>query len=95
MHSSLSTPQKLTRHARARMSQRGYTLRDFELIRLFGSPVRDGYLVTRADIDALNQDLQRLVRIEGTLLIEAEGRTVTVYRPGRKRRRRLQHQTQC
>ena len=58
MHSSLSTPQKLTRHAMTRMSQRGYTLRDVELIRPFGSPVRDGYLVTRADIEALHQDLQ-------------------------------------
>ena len=92
MHSSLSTPPKLTRHAMTRMSQRGYTLRDVELIRLFGSPVRDGYLVTRADIDALHQDLQRLMRVEGTLLVEAEGTTVTVYRPGRKRRRRQQYQ---
>lgn len=92
MHSSLSSPRKLTRHAVARMSQRGYTTHDIELIRLFGSPVRDGVLVTRADIDALTRDLQRLKRIEGTLLVEAEGMAVTIYRTSRTRRRRLQYE---
>jgi hypothetical protein len=74
------------------MSQRGYTTHDIELIRLFGSPVRDGVLVTRADIDALTRDLQRLKRIEGTLLVEAEGMAVTIYRTSRTRRRRLQYE---
>ena len=92
MQSSLSSPQKLTRHAVARMSQRGYSTHDIELIRLFGSPVRDGVLVTRADIDALTRDLQRLKRIEGTLLVEAEGTAVTIYRARRTRRRRLQYE---
>ena len=92
MHSSLSSPRKLTRHAVARMSQRGYSTHDIELIRLFGSPVRDGVLVTREDVEALTRDLQRLQRIEGTLLVEAEGMAVTIYRTSRSRRRRLQYE---
>ena len=92
MHSSLSSPQKLTRHAATRMSQRGYSTHDIALIRLFGSPVREGVLVTRADVEALTRDLQRLQRIEGTLLVEAEGTAVTIYRASRSRRRRLQYE---
>ena len=89
MQSPVSVAQPLTRHVQARMSQRGYSRHDLELVRLFGTPVQDGYLVTRADVEALSRDLQRLERIEGTLLVEQEGVAVTVYRPGKMRRRRL------
>ena len=92
MQSSLSVPQKLTHHAEVRMSQRGYSKHDLELVRLFGTPVQDGYLVTRADVETLSQDLQRLERIEGTFLVEQAGAAVTVYRPGKKRRRRVMYQ---
>ncbi len=92
MHSALSVPQKLTHHAEVRMSQRGYSTHDLDLVRLFGTPVQDGYLLTRADVEALAKDLQRLERIEGTLLVEQDGTTVTVYRAGKKRRRRVMYQ---
>jgi len=92
MQSSLFAPQKLTCHAEARMSQRGYSRHDMELVRLFGTPVQDGYLVTRADIDALSRDLQRLERIKGTFLVEQNGTDITVYRPAKKRWRRVMYQ---
>ncbi len=85
-----SIQQNLTRHAEERMAQRGYRLRDLELIRLFGSPVQEGYLVTRADVDALARDLQRLERMQGTLLVERSGNAITVYRPSKQRRRSAQ-----
>lgn len=87
-----SVPQNLSFHAEVRMSQRGYSKHDIELVRLFGTPVQDGYMVTRADVEALFRDLQRLERIEGTFLAEQGGAAVTVYRPGKKRRRRIMKQ---
>jgi hypothetical protein len=72
------------------MAQRGFRPRDLELIRSFGSPVQEGYLVTRADIEALATDLQRLERMLGALLVEREGSAITIYRPAKQRRRRVQ-----
>ncbi len=92
MHSALSVPQKLTHHVEVRRSQRGYSKHDLELACLYGTPVQDGYLVTRADVATLAKDLQRLERIVGTLLVEQDGAAVTVYRPGKKRRRRVMYQ---
>jgi len=90
MSTPLSVETNLTRHAEERMAQRGYRPRDLELIRSFGSPVQEGYLVTRADVEALARDLQRLECMLGTLLVESDGNAITVYRPSKLRRRRVQ-----
>ena len=91
MNSYLENPQKLSHHIVVRMSQRSYLMHDLDLIRLFGTPVQDGYLITRNDIQMLSKDLRRLERIEGTLLVEQKGTLVTVYRLSKKRRRKLQY----
>lgn len=92
MRNLLAPTQQLTQHAESRMSQRGYKKHDLELIRLFGTPVQEGYLLTRSDVKTLTKDLQRLERMEGTLLVEQSGKTITMYRPTKKRRRRVMYQ---
>lgn len=91
---SRNTPNlKFSAHANARMRQRGYTNHDIALVREYGTPVNDGYVMTRNDIRFAMAESrnghQRLERLAGTALIE-KGRTlVTVYRASRLRQRRL------
>ena len=87
-----NTPEKLSQHAESRMSQRGYRKHDLELIRLFGTPVQEGYLLTRTDVENLAKDLQRLERMQGTFLVEKGGETVTMFRATKKQARRLMFQ---
>jgi len=92
----MNTPEigseTMTRHAEARMSQRGYSPHDLDLIQFYGTPVADGYLLTQADVAAVARDLQRLERIAGTFLVEQEGTVITLYRPSKGRRRRVMRQ---
>lgn len=82
----------LSSHVEERMRQRGYTNHDLELALFFGTPVGDGCVVTKKDVEEMKKDLQRLERLVGTLVIEQEGTVVTMYRPSKQRRRRLVRQ---
>jgi hypothetical protein len=87
------TKPNITQHAAARMRQRGYSKQDIALVRSFGTPVRNGYLLTCKDVryalgDA-REDRQRLERLIGTALIELEGNMITVYRARKPVRRKL------
>jgi len=93
MEPSNETQPYVTHHAAARMRQRGFTQQDVALVRSFGTPVGDGYLLTRNDVkyalgDA-REDRQRLERLVGTALIELGGNMITVYRARNMVRRRL------
>ena len=79
---------KVTQHALARMSQRGYTTRDLELIRNFGTAVHDGYLLTRKDVLESDINVQRLEKLVGTYVVEQDAYVVTIYRPDKRRLRR-------
>jgi len=74
----------LTEHAESRAQQRGLTKQDMELIRSFGESIGDGYAMTnraaQGHIDRLKQQIQRLRRLRGVVLIEEEDRVITVYR---------------
>ena len=87
------TKPNITQHAAARMRQRGYSQHDVALVRSFGTPVRDGYLLTRKDVKYalgdVRRDRQRLERLIGTALIELGGNMITVYRARKLVRRRL------
>lgn len=90
----------VSRHAEERMRQRGFTNRDVELVCTYGTPIPDGYLVTRGDAKELATvpgERQRGERLLGAVVIEQEGVIVTVFRAnkrwrggltGRGRRRR-------
>lgn len=84
---------KITRHANARIRQRGLTERDVSLIRAVGETVDDGFLMTNRAIDlrvqALRREIVRIERLRGVAVIEGGNKIVTVYRADRKRVRRL------
>jgi hypothetical protein len=89
----MSEQLELSLHAMRRAGQRGKRLSDLELVRTFGTPVRDGHYLHRKDVDRAFGDLKRLLhRLEhlvGTYLVEREGTAVTLYQPTRAQRRRL------
>lgn len=83
----------LTRHAIARMGQRGFQLDDLDLIRLFGTPVEDGYLVLERDCQAAQRVFKHLSdhvrRLSGKRLVEVGGQVVTAYHASRRKERHL------
>jgi len=84
---------KLTRHAVARMGQRGFYDDDLDLIRLIGTEVEDGYIVPNRDRQAAERELKRLLerirRLHVKRVVVASGRVVTVYHAGKAMERRL------
>jgi len=91
MRLTYEVPIHLTQHAQARMRQRGYCHHDIQLVRLYGTPVRDGFLLTRKDVEhsrrEAGNDVQRLAQLADTLVIEIEGVVCTVYRAGKRKQR--------
>jgi hypothetical protein len=82
-----------TDHGAIRMAQRGFNMKDAELISMVGTEVDDGYLVRHADYQelerALKSFLERIRRIRGKRLVVATGRIVTAYHASRRHQRRL------
>jgi len=83
----------LTRHAVARMSQRGIGHDDIELIASIGTEVEGGYFVRRMDVQAYERELkkkcQRARRLEGSWVVVEDGAIVTAYHAHRGEERRL------
>jgi RNA-binding protein YhbY len=87
------TETAFTRHAIARMGQRGIRDDDLELIRLIGTPVENGYLVRERDFQTFELALKRLAddarRQIGKRVVEVDGTVVTAYHASRGKERRL------
>jgi len=87
------TTSAVSRHALARMAQRGFQADDADLIMLFGTPIQDGFLVLKKDCEAVERELKRLQdrvrRLSGKRLVVEAGRIVTAYRVGKGTERRL------
>ena len=87
------TDPKMTRHAAARIRQRGLTDSDLKLIRAVGEPVEDGFVMTNRAIDLqiqkIRSEVTRIERLRGVALIECADTVITVYRADKKRVRRL------
>lgn len=83
----------VTRHATARMQQRGIPSRDAELIVLIGTAVEDGYLVRAKDVQEALRDLKRLMsritHLEGKRLVMDGNNMLTAYPTNRRKQRRL------
>lgn len=84
---------RLTSHAIARMSQRGLTESNIELIRLIGTDVGDGPLVRKKDYQAFVDHLKHLEaqarKLIGKRVVEVDGCVVTAYHATRGKERRL------
>jgi hypothetical protein len=83
----------LSRHAETRMSQRGLSIKDAELIALIGTEVADGFLVLAQDCQQIERELKGLIdrvrKLKGKRLVVANGRIVTAYRTSQRNERRL------
>ncbi len=83
----------VSKHALARMAQRGFQADDTDLIILFGTPVEDGFLVLKKGCQAVERELKRLQdrvrRLSGKRLVVEAGRVVTAYRAGKGTERKL------
>lgn len=51
---------EITRHAAERLSQRGFTMGDLDLIQFMGTDVEGGLLVTKRDFQEFDRKLRRL-----------------------------------
>ena len=83
---------RVSRHAENRLRQRGFRPRDLDLVCCYGTPVLDGFLLTREDARELTTrpDLrQRVSRLVGTIVIAQGEAIVTVFRASKARRRSL------
>ena len=84
----------LTRHAEARIRQRGLRESDLALIVAAGTPVDgDGLLLLAQDVEReirrRKQEIGTLERLRGCRVVLAGEAVVTVYRPSRKTEKRL------
>lgn len=74
----------LTKHAQARLQQRGLKLQDIELIGQYGEYVDKGILMTTDAVDealaSLKRRMKRLEKLRGRLLITDGDTVVTIYR---------------
>lgn len=96
IHTSVTQQQvmlEMTKHAAARIRQRGLTERDVSLIRASGESVDDGFLMTNRAIDlqvqVLRREITRIEKLRGVAVIEGAGKVITVYRADKRRVRRL------
>src|SRR5260221_10388613 len=76
-----STPI-LSSHATTRLRQRGLSLNDMALVRVYGEEVADGFVMSNKSLDKRRQELlkelQRLERLRGVAVIEADPTVITV-----------------
>jgi hypothetical protein len=84
---------KLTNHAIQRISQRGITPCDIDLVLSLGTEVRDGYLMRekdcRARVAALKREIERIERLEGKRVVIAGECVVTTFHVKQSEDRRL------
>jgi len=91
--SASSNPLNFSRHAQARMCQRGLTKTDVEFVRKVGEWVDDGYVMTNSAVDQriheLRHEMNRIEKLRGVALIEGANIVITVYRADHRRICRL------
>jgi hypothetical protein len=84
---------QLTAHVTARMSQRGISNGDLQLIQFIGSEVEGGYLVRKKDFQVLDRELKQLHdharRLVGKRLVIEGDRLVTAYHATRSKELQL------
>lgn len=94
------TELSLTRHAEARMRQRGYKDEDVDLVFRVGTRVADdAFLLTDKDaaraIRKRKQEIQQLERLRGSQVIVERETLITLYhttmRPRRRNRKSWRH----
>jgi|SRR5271169_870476 len=80
---------RITRHAAARIRQRGFREPDISLLVRFGSDMPDGTVMLTArdaqrEIEARRQEIKQFERLRGMTAVVAGGSVVTVYKAGKR-----------
>ena len=82
----------ISKHAHARVRQRGVKASDLDLIVRYGTATPDGTVLLRRDVEALRSELtstlRRLDRLVGTLVVVRDDTAVTLVRTTRVQRRK-------
>lgn len=73
-------------HARERMAQRGFRDMDLIILETFGTPTKDGMILLDRDARRV---AERALRLAGSFAVINGDTVVTMYRPGKKRAKRL------
>lgn len=83
----------VSKHAAARLRQRGYRDRDVEVVLAHGTHLNEATVLTDEDaaraIAAKKREIHELERLRGTAVVVADGVVASVYRPDRRRLRRF------
>jgi len=91
-----SAALQLTRHGAQRLQQRGYRQADVDAAMEIGTPAGSAIVVTDGDVDRAVAEYRRKIddieRLRGLALILAGDRVLSVYRPRRRKVRRLLRQ---
>ncbi len=82
-----------SKHVLVRTRQRGYREKDIETVRKHGTDVDAGFVLTDQDaqrgIEANEKENKDLERLKGTAVIVAGDTAVSIYRPDKRRRKKL------
>ena len=85
-------PRK-SKHAQARARQRGYRDSDIDFVMKHGTDVDDGSFLTDGDvhraIEKRKQEIQQFSRLKGTVVIVSGNTAVSIYRPDKRRAKKL------
>ena len=76
----------ITKHAQARMRQRGLREADLDLILEYGTEIgQDRIMLKERDVDKIIQSLKRqiakLERLKNKVIVVTDGRLITTYHP--------------
>jgi hypothetical protein len=88
---------KITRHAEARIRQRGFREDDVTILMKYGREMPNGTLVltdrdVRREMEMMRRHISRLDRLRGMTAVVIDGRVVTVYRADKSSRHRRPRQ---
>lgn len=82
---------QITRHAAARIRQRGLRESDVAFVLAHGTPVPDGYMLTAHDAADLEREARHLMamaqRLKGKLVVTSGAAVVTAYHACRARQK--------
>ena len=90
-------PVRLSKHAEQRINQRGFQHSSAELIRCWGTPVKDPetevYFLRNNDVDTqvrqLKREIHEIERLRGCKAVFADDTLVTIVRAGRNHKKVL------
>lgn len=89
---------KYSDHAQQRLSQRGLTESDIELIILHGTETDDGFFLRQRDVGDLERELRGLIRsldrLKGKYVVISGETVLTAYHPEKSKEKKILRRAQ-